>query len=186
MDLVVSPTGQGSHVTRLSHSEGGVNLGGCWSACVVPVQGALGTEGPTRAIRATAAAERLRRALADLSVCFTRALQPTAEALGQGLRLSNEAVQLFSEEVKPLVSFPGSVLPSLYSQELRVTVVPASPGLLQQALSESCEFCIHLVLRPCVGFQTHLSGCTSDTEREMWHELVMALQVSRRVLGGCR
>ena len=66
------------------------------------LQGALGASEPTLPLRATAAAERLRRALADLSVRFTRALQPTAELVGQGLHLSDEAVQLFSEEVSSL------------------------------------------------------------------------------------
>ena len=68
------------------------------------LQGALGASESTMAMRATAAAERLRRALADLSVRFTRALQPTAEALGQGLQLSNDAIQLFSEEVRSPLS----------------------------------------------------------------------------------
>ena len=63
------------------------------------LQGALSGPGPEMAMRATAAAERLRRALAELSVRFAGALQPSAEALGQGLSLSNDAVQLFSEEV---------------------------------------------------------------------------------------
>ena len=56
-------------------------------------------------MRATAAAERLRRALAELSVRFTNALQPTAETLGQGLQLSDEAIQLFSEEVHLSLAF---------------------------------------------------------------------------------
>ena len=71
--------------------------------CGNTVQGALGAAEPILAMRATAAAERLRRALADLSVRFTRALQPTAEALGQGLQLSDEVIQLFSEEVRLFV-----------------------------------------------------------------------------------
>jgi len=69
------------------------------------LQGALGASESTMAMRATAAAERLRSALSDLSVRFTRALQPTAEALGQGLQLSNDAIQLFSEEVRSPLSF---------------------------------------------------------------------------------
>ena len=75
------------------------------------MQGALGAAEPIQAMRATAAAERLRRALADLSVRFTRALQPTAEALGRGLQLSNEAIQLFSEEVRLAVRSCSSALP---------------------------------------------------------------------------
>ena len=63
------------------------------------LQGALSAPGPKMAMRATAAAERLRRALAELSVRFAGALQPSAEALGQGLSLTDDAVQLFSEEV---------------------------------------------------------------------------------------
>lgn len=133
-DSVLPWRGMGARVTRLSHDEGDVQPQGCWGACVVIVQGSFCAEGATLAMQATAAAKRLRRALADLSVCFTRALQPTAETLGQGLRLSNDAIQLFSEEVKPLVSFPSSALPFLFSQELSVLVVPASPGFLQPAL----------------------------------------------------
>ena len=74
------------------------------------LQGALGASEPTLPLRATAAAERLRRALADLSMRFTRALQPTAELIGQGLHLSNEAVQLFSEEVRALSGIPSQHL----------------------------------------------------------------------------
>lgn len=65
----------------------------------ISLQGALGTSEPTLAMRATAAADRLRRALVDLSARFTEALQPTAELLGQKLQLSDDAIQLFSEEV---------------------------------------------------------------------------------------
>ena len=66
------------------------------------LQGALCASETTLPLRATAAAERLRRALADLSARFTRALPPTAELLGQGLHLNHEAIQLFSEEVRAI------------------------------------------------------------------------------------
>lgn len=50
-------------------------------------------------MRAAAAADRLRRALGSLSVRYTAALQPTAETVGRGLGLSDDAISLFSEEV---------------------------------------------------------------------------------------
>ena len=88
-------------------------------------------------MRATAAAERLRRALADLSVRFTRALQPTAEALGQGLQLSNDAIQLFSEEAKsPLSScsnFPYS-LNSISTSKCHVSETCLLVALIVQSI----------------------------------------------------
>ena len=50
-------------------------------------------------MQAAAAADRLRRALGALSVRATKALQPMAEALGRRLRVPDEAVDTFSEEV---------------------------------------------------------------------------------------
>ncbi len=101
----------------------------------LPLQGALGAAESTLAMRATAAAERLRRALADLSVRFTKALQPTAEALGQGLQLSDEAIQLFSEEVKLLISSYISACVRCHFHvecpcELRALAAPSSPSAL--------------------------------------------------------
>ena len=57
---------------------------------------------PDQALRAAAAADRLRRALGALSTRVSEALQPTAEALGRRLKLPEEAIATFSEEVRAL------------------------------------------------------------------------------------
>ncbi len=88
------------------------------------LQGALGASELTLPLRATAAAERLRRALADLSTRFTRALQPTAELVGQGLHLSDEAMQLFSEEVS---SLSLALHPRIYCMLVRVHSIEMTP-----------------------------------------------------------
>ena len=62
-------------------------------------QGAMAAEGTAAAMRGAAAAERLRRALAALSVRYSGALQPTADALGRGLGLPEDPITIFSEEV---------------------------------------------------------------------------------------
>ena len=129
--------------------------------CEVIVQGALDATEATLALRATAAAERLRRALADLSMRFTRALQPTAEALGQGLHLSDEAIQLFSEEVKLPISFHSSASQSDAFRELHVYRARSLPGFLQQALCTYSVCCIYLVLCSCMAFPGHLSSRNS-------------------------
>lgn len=59
----------------------------------------MATEGTAAAMRGAAAAERLRRALAALSTRYAAALQPTADALGCGLGLPDEPINIFSEEV---------------------------------------------------------------------------------------
>ena len=63
----------------------------------------MGEGVPDQALRAAAAADRLRRALGALSTRVSDALQPTAEALGWRLKLPEEAIATFSEEVRPLL-----------------------------------------------------------------------------------
>lgn len=68
------------------------------------LQGAMAAEGTAAAMRGAAAAERLRRALGSLSMHYAAALQPTADALGRGLGLPDDAVTLFSEDVREFVT----------------------------------------------------------------------------------
>lgn len=51
-------------------------------------------------MRAYAAAERLSRALGDISQAYLECLGPTAKALGSKLGISPETCSLFPEEVR--------------------------------------------------------------------------------------
>lgn len=64
------------------------------------LQAAATTEFPDGALRAVAAAERLRRELGATAERTSTALQPTAAALGAKLKLPAESVSIFAEEVR--------------------------------------------------------------------------------------
>ena len=51
-------------------------------------------------MRAYAAAERLSRALGDISQAYLECLRPTAEALGSKLGIAQDTCSLFPEEVQ--------------------------------------------------------------------------------------
>ncbi|BDA43844.1 Alpha-glucan water dikinase, chloroplastic at C-terminar half [Coccomyxa sp. Obi] len=88
--------------------------------CLKDLQGAMAAEGTAAAMRGAAAAERLRRALAALSVRYAAALQPTADALGRGLGLPDEPINIFSEEViRGTAAAPCSQLLSAIEPALR-------------------------------------------------------------------
>ena len=59
-----------------------------------------------RALRALAAFSRVQRELGALCERWTGLLQPTAEALGARLRIPEEAIAIFSEEVGPSAPQP--------------------------------------------------------------------------------
>ncbi|CAL8469831.1 g9373 [Coccomyxa elongata] len=88
--------------------------------CLKDLQGAMAAEGTAAAMRGAAAAERLRRALAALSTRYAAALQPTADALGRGLGLPDEPINIFSEEViRGTAAAPCSQLLSALEPALR-------------------------------------------------------------------
>ena len=141
------------------------------------LQGALGAAEPSQAMRATAAAERLRRALAGLSVRFTQALQPTAEALGQGLQLSNEAIQLFSEEVRvPSLRLPLRMLHLTWRGKYLPWIMASKSMTLHSA--------------PCEETVDYLSLCVASEvcigSKKQGRKIVVPSPASRKMRWACR
>ena len=71
-------------------------------------------------LRAYAAAERLSRALGDISLAYLECLGPTAKALGSKLGITPETCSFFPEEVWA-VAHPGYHPLSLFGQPLALT-----------------------------------------------------------------
>lgn len=85
--------------------------------CLLQASQAL--ESPCKWLRAQAASERLTRELGAMSERYSAALQPTANALGDALGLSQDSTANFAEEVvrgssaAPLAQLAAILAPNL-------------------------------------------------------------------------
>lgn len=94
-------------------------------------------------LRAHAACERLSRHLGSLSLHYTEALQPTADAVGTALELPTGATSIFAEEVirgtaaAPLAQLLAVLNPALQELAGLPTWHLISPGCGEQQYRSS-------------------------------------------------